>query len=408
MKMLNTLTSNAYHDLIDYNVVDQGGDHVGTLHSLWSDQNTGALEFLGVKTGWLFGSNHVVPAEKAQIDEENRFVQIPFAAAFIKEAPSIAADAEITEDQEAEIHRYYGMSGVAGMTPGAAVATTAAAGAETTINDLGRNTGAGTADYPATTGSGTTMREARAGETIGMPLAGEQTGFGGRDVDAGNARLRKTFRPETTELRREEDIEAGRGGSGFAPGSMAATGGYGATGAAATGTFADVTGSDYAERDRRGGVNPDPITGEPGAHPVGTGIGAVSGAATGAAMGLAGGPIGAVIGGVAGAVTGGLIGKGVEEYFDPTEEAAYWRENYRSSSAYDPSMSYEDMEPAYRTGYTAFGKYYGTGKRFEDVEDNIRADYQGSGSRLGYDQARNSVKEAYDRLFHRASSGQRR
>ena len=68
MKALNTLTSSSYHDLIDYNVVDQTGDHVGTLHSMWSDQNSGKLEFLGVKTGWLFGSNHVVPADKAKID----------------------------------------------------------------------------------------------------------------------------------------------------------------------------------------------------------------------------------------------------------------------------------------------------------------------------------------------------
>ena len=30
--------------------------------------------------------------------------------------------------------------------------------------------------------------------------------------------------------------------------------------------------------------NPDPITGEPGSHPLGTGIGAASGAATGAAL----------------------------------------------------------------------------------------------------------------------------
>ena len=398
MKMLNTLTSNAYHDLIDYNVVDQGGDHVGTLHSLWSDQNTGALEFLGVKTGWLFGKNHVVPADKAQIDEDNRFVQIPFAADFIKEAPSIAADAEITEEQEAEIHRYYGM-----MSGATTTAMAAGAAGETTINDLGRTGTTTTGAAFAGTGASTTD----------YPVSEGLTGVARREMDAGSARLRKMVRPETTNqpvgLRGDEDVAADRGGLGTTTGSTAATGGYGTTGAAATGTFADVTGSDYAERDRRGGdVNPDPITGEPGAHPVGTGIGAVSGAATGAAMGAAGGPVGAIIGGVAGAVTGGLIGKGVEEYFDPTEEAAYWRDNYRSSSAYDPSMSYEDMEPAYRTGYTGFGKYYGNGNRFEDVEHNIRGDYEGSGSRLGYDKARNSIKEAYDRLFHRASSGQHR
>src|SRR3954447_11610765 len=57
--------------------------------------------------------------------------------------------------------------------------------------------------------------------------------------------------------------------------------------------------------------NRDPITGEPGAHPVGAGVGAaVGGAATGAAAGAVAGPVGAVVGAVAGGVVGGLAGKG--------------------------------------------------------------------------------------------------
>ena len=61
-------------------------------------------------------------------------------------------------------------------------------------------------------------------------------------------------------------------------------------------------------------LNEDPITGEPGSHPVGTGLGAAGGAAAGAALGTAvGGPIGTVVGGIIGAVTGGLAGKDVAE-----------------------------------------------------------------------------------------------
>ena len=66
-------------------------------------------------------------------------------------------------------------------------------------------------------------------------------------------------------------------------------------------------------------LNEDPITGEPGSHPVGTGLGAAGGAAAGAALGTAvGGPIGTVVGGIIGAVTGGLAGKDVAENLDPT------------------------------------------------------------------------------------------
>ena len=82
--------------------------------------------------------------------------------------------------------------------------------------------------------------------------------------------------------------------------------------------------------------NPDPITGEPGAHPVGVGFGtAVGGAAAGAAAGAMAGPVGTVAGAVIGGVAGGLAGKGIAESIDPTAEDAYWRENYANRSYYD-------------------------------------------------------------------------
>ena len=109
MKSLKNLTGDSLEQLIDYQVVDQNGDEIGTLHSLWSEPDTGAVEFLGVKTGWLFGHNHVVPAEKAELDESENIVRLPYTTLFIKEAPSISADAEISEAEEAGIYQYYGM-----------------------------------------------------------------------------------------------------------------------------------------------------------------------------------------------------------------------------------------------------------------------------------------------------------
>ena len=67
--------------------------------------------------------------------------------------------------------------------------------------------------------------------------------------------------------------------------------------------------------------NRDPITGAPGAHPVGVGAGAASAGAAGAALGAAvGGPIGAVVGAAVGAVAGGLGGKAAAEAVNPTIE----------------------------------------------------------------------------------------
>ena len=72
----------------------------------------------------------------------------------------------------------------------------------------------------------------------------------------------------------------------------------------------------YADADS---MNRDPITGEPGAHPVGTAVGATAGAvAAGAAVGSVAGPVGTVVGAAIGAVAGGAAGKGVAETVDPT------------------------------------------------------------------------------------------
>jgi uncharacterized protein YcfJ len=98
-------------------------------------------------------------------------------------------------------------------------------------------------------------------------------------------------------------------------------------------------------------LNRDPITGEPGSHPVGTGLGSAGGAAAGAAVGALGGPIGMAVGGVIGAVAGGLVGHEVAEGLDPTAEDAYWRENFRDEPHNRRDLDYQDYESAYHADY---------------------------------------------------------
>jgi hypothetical protein len=98
--------------------------------------------------------------------------------------------------------------------------------------------------------------------------------------------------------------------------------------------------------------NPDPITGAPYSHPVGTALGSASGAGAGALAGVAvGGPVGAVVGAVAGAVIGAAGGHAAGEALDPTLETNYWRLNYKSRPYYKDGNTFEDYEPAYRYGW---------------------------------------------------------
>src|SRR5687767_6626273 len=98
--------------------------------------------------------------------------------------------------------------------------------------------------------------------------------------------------------------------------------------------------------------NADPLTGAPGSHPIGTGLGAAGGGAAGAAIGTAvGGPVGTIVGAVVGAVAGGLGGKAAGEAFDPTAEDAYWRHAHGKQHYATPDDRYEDFAPAYRAGW---------------------------------------------------------
>jgi phage tail tape-measure protein len=71
------------------------------------------------------------------------------------------------------------------------------------------------------------------------------------------------------------------------------------------------------------GMNPDPLTGAPGAHPVGTGLGAVSGAAAGASIGATAGALGAAVGTLVGAFAGALAGRGAAEAIHPTVQTRH-------------------------------------------------------------------------------------
>src|SRR5688500_16773609 len=103
--------------------------------------------------------------------------------------------------------------------------------------------------------------------------------------------------------------------------------------------------TDRTPKDRD--ANRDPITGAPGSHPAGTGLGAAAGGmAAGAAAGTVAGPVGTALGAAVGAVAGGLAGKGIAEKIDPTVEDAYWRDNHRNEPYYQSGFSYDEYRPA--------------------------------------------------------------
>jgi hypothetical protein len=146
-------------------------------------------------------------------------------------------------------------------------------------------------------------------------------------------------------------------------------------------------------------ANRDPISGQSGSHPVGTGIGAAAVGAAATAIGAVGGPVGAVVGAVVGSVVGGLVGKNAAERVNPTQEEEYWRTNYVSRPYIQNERTYDDYQSAYRSGYEGFRQYAAQGKTYEEVEPNLQREYElSSQSALTWEEARYASRDAWDRL----------
>ena len=147
-------------------------------------------------------------------------------------------------------------------------------------------------------------------------------------------------------------------------------------------------------------ANRDPISGAPGAHPVGAGLGAAGGAAAGAALGALGGPVGAVAGAVIGGVAGGLGGKAAAEAVNPTVEDSYWREHYITEPYVDRHDSYDNWQPAYRYGWESYGQHRNDVTSFDEIEPRLANDWdrvRGSSS-VTWDRAKSAARSAWDRL----------
>ncbi|HEX9718821.1 MAG TPA: PA2169 family four-helix-bundle protein [Ramlibacter sp.] len=144
-------------------------------------------------------------------------------------------------------------------------------------------------------------------------------------------------------------------------------------------------------------LNRDPITDEPGSHPVGTGIGATGGAVAGAAAGTLGGPVGVAVGGVIGAVVGGLAGKAAAEAVNPTAEEAHWREHYTREPYYEPGRGFDDYAPAYRLGLSGRTRYEGD---WDTAESRLASEWESArgGSSLSWPQAQPASRAAWDRI----------
>jgi uncharacterized protein (TIGR02271 family) len=88
-------------------MVDPDGDKIGTIESIYVDDQTGEPEWALVNTG-LFGTkSSFVPL--AQASGSGDQVQVPYQKQLVKDAPRVDTDQHLSEAEEQQLWRHYGL-----------------------------------------------------------------------------------------------------------------------------------------------------------------------------------------------------------------------------------------------------------------------------------------------------------
>jgi uncharacterized protein (TIGR02271 family) len=179
-------------------VVDESGDKIGSVSDIYLDDETNQPEFALVTSG-LFGTkHHFVPLRDAELSGDQ--LRVPYGKDQVKNAPSIDADGQLSQEEEQDLYSYYGLpysearsdtglpQGGAGDVVTAA-GTTGGRGEVWDSDAVGRDT------------SGPTTDDA-------MTRSEEELTVGTREQEAGRVRLRKHVTTEnvseTVPVRHEE------------------------------------------------------------------------------------------------------------------------------------------------------------------------------------------------------------
>ncbi len=88
------------------NVTSSDGSKIGAVEEIYLDQETDQPEWVLVKTG-MMGGSRFVPLAQASMDGDN--VTVPYDGQKVKDSPDVMADGELSQEEEAELYRYYGL-----------------------------------------------------------------------------------------------------------------------------------------------------------------------------------------------------------------------------------------------------------------------------------------------------------
>jgi hypothetical protein len=87
-------------------VVDRAGEKIGTLKDIYLDERE-RPSWGGVATGLLAMRQTLVPLGEARLEDD--VLRLPFDGDHVKDAPDVDPDVQLSEDEEQQLFRHYGV-----------------------------------------------------------------------------------------------------------------------------------------------------------------------------------------------------------------------------------------------------------------------------------------------------------
>jgi uncharacterized protein (TIGR02271 family) len=151
---------------------DSSGDKVGKVDQVYLDDQTNEPSWATINTGFFGTSQSFVPLSDATFDGSD--LRFAHTKDTIKGAPRVEADTHLSQEEERELYRYYGLE------------------ASYDGYDAGRTT-----DTTVGTGVGHTDTTTATTDDASLTLSEERARVGTETHEAGRARLRKYVTTET-------------------------------------------------------------------------------------------------------------------------------------------------------------------------------------------------------------------
>jgi len=167
------ITTTNPNDLVGADVYGDDGKKIGTVGQVYLDPSQNPT-WITIKTGLFGTSESFAPLSEASFDDGD--IRIPFSKDFVKDAPNIADDGELSDTEEDSLYAYYGNG--AGYAGDAGSTNTYDSGSSADHNFDGDTRSAGHDTSGPNTDDAMTRSE-------------ERLQVGTEKVETGRARLRK-------------------------------------------------------------------------------------------------------------------------------------------------------------------------------------------------------------------------